>query len=124
MISRKIQQNCLVQIFCATYQGQSYPLLQSEAILFPCHLYACTKTYRCSVLGSQPLFLLFENTYTCIFAYTLTQPHINMTNPSNTTIKYLVFVYLYFELLYNIVLSLCHSCDIFNCHITVDNKSG
>ena len=45
-----------------------------------------------------------------------------LSNPSSTTSKYLVFVCFYFDLLSNIVLSTCHSRDIFEQGFTVDNK--
>eukprot|EP00957_Ditylum_brightwellii_P113437 8648853-Ditylum_brightwellii.AAC.2 len=54
----------------------------------------------------------------------LTQARMHMTNPNSTTSTDPNFMCLYFDMLGNMVMSKCHSRDIFEREFVVDNKSA
>ena len=106
-------QQYMVQSLCATTSGQSPPLLQPEASLFPRHFYISASHDECSILGAQPLFLLCSKTHPYGFSSVLDHARMHMTNPSSTTSTDPNFMCLYFDMLGNMVMNQCHSRDIF-----------
>ena len=79
---------------------------------------------ECSILGAQPLFLFNSKTHPYGFAPILDHARMHMTNPSSTTSTDPNFMCLYFDILGNMVMSKCHSRDIFERGFVVDNKSA
>ena len=117
------RQKYFVQNLCATTPGQSFPLLQPEASLFPRHFYASAQLDSCSILGAQPIFLMSSKKNTYGFTSTLTQARIHMTNPSSTTSTDPNHMCFYFDQLGNLSLNHIHSRDIFERGFVVDNNS-
>ena len=117
-------QQYMVQSLCATTSGQSPPLLQPEASLFPRHFYISASHDECSILGAQPLFLLCSKTHPYGFSSVLDHARMHMTNPSSTTSTDPNFMCLYFDMLGNMVMNQCHSRDIFERGFVVDNSSS
>ena len=118
------RQKYIVQSLCATTPGQASPLIQPESSIFPRHFYISATNDECSILGAQPLFLLCSKTHPYGFASVLDHARMHMTNPSSTTSTDPNFMCLYFDILGNMVMSKCHSRDIFERGFVVDNKSA
>ena len=112
-----------IQNLCSTSAGDSSPLLQPEASLFPRHYYASASRDRSSVLGARPLFLMSSKTYPHGFASTLQHARIRMTDPSSSTSTDPKLMCTYYDELGNMSMNNVHSRDVFERGFTVDDKS-
>ena len=95
-----------VQSLCSTSPGDTSPLLQPEASLFPRHFYPASNNDRRSILGA---FLVNARKDPYKFATTLGHAWIRMTDPSSTTSTDPTYMCHGFDELGNVALNLCHS---------------
>ena len=64
-ISGTSSQKNWVQTLCSSISGNSCPLVQPEANLYPRHFFAASTIDGRSVLGARPLACMTHNTYAC-----------------------------------------------------------
>lgn len=113
-----------VQSLCSTTPGESSPLVQPEAMLFPRHFYASAQADPKSILGARPLFLLSPKKHPYGFDSALQHAQIRMTDPSSSTSTVPNLMCCMFDELGNMALNSNHSRDMFQTGFVVDNKSS